>query len=392
MTAENTETVQEVHYDYQVAVKFRNNSHPYTFGSDRNDFRPGDMLVVETAQGIEVGECTAKPLPTDKYPPKFPLKPVIRIADLKDKRNYEDNFIFAEEAMKICQEEVDDLGLNMHLLSASYVLDRSKVLFVYTADQRVDFRELLKRLGARLHCRIELRQIGERDQAKMIGGIGLCGMECCCSRFKTHFDNISINMAKNQQLALNIEKLSGMCGKLMCCLRYENDIYTEMTQDLPKVGAHVEYEGEMYRVTSINVIANQARLENSESYQAVTVDELREKAIIRKGVTIKRATGRRTLNRTASRQVTEKPEENKRTEISKQDPAKVQTRTFTAKKQERQDKPNNNARPEKQNRNRRQNRREAAPANKPNVTVRSFKVNREKQEGQGQQRAASEKL
>ncbi len=384
---------EEIHYDYQVAVKFRNNSHPYTFGSDRNDFKPGDMLVVETAQGLELGECTSTPLPTDKFPPRFPLKPVVRIADLRDKRNYEDNFRYAEEAMKICQAEVMDLGLDMHLLSSSYVLDRSKVLFIYTADQRVDFRELLKRLGSRLHCRIELRQIGERDQVKMIGGIGLCGMECCCSRFKTHFDNISINMAKNQQLALNIEKLSGMCGKLMCCLRYENDIYTELTQDLPKVGAHVEYEGEMYRVTSINVIANQARLENMESYQSITVDELREKAVIRKGVTIKRADGNRRLtnrtNRTAQpeRKETErpKPERRKPEETPKRDTGKVQTRTFSANDRNKpaQNRPNREAKENRDNRNNRSRRpnKPQEPAARPNVTVRSFKVNREKKEG-----------
>ena len=382
MTVENTETVQEIHYEYQVAVKFRNSSHPYTFGTDRDDFRPGDLLVVETAQGTEVGECAGKPLPTDKYPPRYPLKPVIRLADFRDRRNYEDNFIYAQEAMKICQEEVESLGLGMHLLSSSYVLDRSKVLFVYTADQRVDFRELLKRLGARLHCRIELRQIGERDQVKMIGGIGLCGMECCCTRFKTHFDNISINMAKNQQLALNIEKLSGMCGKLMCCLRYENDIYTELTQDLPKVGAHVEYEGEMYRVTSINVIANQARLENMDTYQAITVDELREKAIIRKGITIKRATGnRRAVNRTAVKPADKEartPEMPKREEKPETAAPKVQTRTFSSKKQN--NKQDNRSRSKERQR---PVRSQETNASKPNVTVRSFKAARDRKEGQG---------
>ena len=145
----------------------------------------------------------------------------------------------------------------------------------------------MKRLGARLHCRIELRQIGERDQAKMVGGIGLCGMECFCSRFKSRFDNISINMAKNQQLALNIEKLSGMCGKLMCCLKYENDIYTELNEGLPKVGAHVEYEGELFRVTSLNVISKEAKIENYDKFLTLSTDELKEKAIVRKGVSIK---------------------------------------------------------------------------------------------------------
>lgn len=276
-------------YAYVVPVKFHNATKSYSFGTDDPDLKSGDWVVVETVQGIEMGECQAGSLSVKYHPSSTPLRPVLRLADRHDKEDYEDNFRYAEEAMQICQEEISDLKLSMHLLSASYLLDRSKILFIYTAEQRVDFRELLKRLGARLHCRIELRQIGDRDQAKMVGAIGMCGMECCCSRFKTRFDNISINMAKNQQLALNIEKLSGMCGKLMCCLKYENDNYLEMTEGLPKLGAHIEYEGELYRVSSINVIANEARIENSETYQNVSIQDLREKAIIRKGVTIKKA-------------------------------------------------------------------------------------------------------
>ena len=158
------------------------------------------------------------------------------------------------------------------------------MLFVYLSDQRVDFRELLKKLGSRLHCRIELRQIGERDKARMVGGIGMCGMECCCRRFKSRFDVISINMAKNQLLALNIDKLSGMCGKLMCCLKYEENDYKEMTAGLPKMGSQVEYDGEIYRITNMNVMSNEAKLENRENAVFLTLDELREKAIPRKGV------------------------------------------------------------------------------------------------------------
>lgn len=285
---EETTTVEEqVKYSFVVPVKFTNTGKPYSFGTENPDFNTGDYVVVETIQGIEMGIVQAPSVSTEKFPSRHPLRPVLRLATEEDKQNYEDNKTYSKEAIKICEEEIRDLELNMHLLSCSYLLDRSKVLFVYTADERVDFRELLKRLGARLHCRIELRQIGERDQAKMVGGIGLCGMECCCSRFKSRFDNISINMAKNQQLALNIEKLSGMCGKLMCCLKYENDIYTELNEGLPKVGAHVEYEGELFRVTSLNVISKEAKIENYDKFLTLSTDELKEKAIVRKGVSIK---------------------------------------------------------------------------------------------------------
>ena len=284
-----SEPAGSVHYEYAVAVRFRNSGRSYTFGTNRDDFKLGDRVVVETSQGVELGVCQNACIRT-RYLQKTrqPEKPVLRLADEEDLRNYDENIEYAREAMAVCEQEIKELELEMRLLSAEYMLDRSKILFVYQADHRVDFRELLKRLGAKLHCRIELRQIGERDKAKMVGGIGLCGMECCCARFKTKTDVISINMAKNQLLALNTEKLSGMCGKLMCCLKYEDANYKELTAGLPKMGAHVEYEGAMYRVTSMNVMTNEARLENSETYQIITIDDLREKTIVRKGVAIAR--------------------------------------------------------------------------------------------------------
>ncbi len=296
-------------YPYIVAVKFRSGSRPYTFGTGLADLKAGDYVVVETAQGVELGTVQAAPLSTEKYPGRQTLKPVLRRAEEKDIHAWQGNQEMAREAFRICQEEIESLGLNMNLQSADYMLDRSKILFIYVADQRVDFRELLRRLNARLHCKIELRQIGERDKARMTGGIGMCGMECCCSRFKRRFDVISINMAKTQLMALNIEKLSGMCGKLMCCLKYENDAYKELTDGLPKMGAHVEYEGEMYRVTSMNVMTNEARIENAETFQILTLDQLREKAVVRKGVALARRGARR------PRQVGTTPERPQRDKI-----------------------------------------------------------------------------
>ena len=222
---------EQVEYPYSVPVRFKDAAKPYSFGTFDKDIKKGQWVVVETAQGLEMGEAEADAVEISKYNLRMPQKPIIRVATSYDLRCYEENSTYEDEAFDICNEEITALGLDMNLLNAQYTLDRSKVLFIYLADQRVDFRELLKKLGARLHCRIELRQIGERDKAKMVGGIGMCGMECCCRRFKNRFDIISINMAKNQLLALNTEKLSGMCGKLMCCLKYEDEDYKELKRN-----------------------------------------------------------------------------------------------------------------------------------------------------------------
>lgn len=300
---------EQVEYPYSVAVRFKDAAKPYSFGSFSGDIKKGQWVVVETAQGLEMGEVEADAIDLKKYSLRMPQKPIVRLATHRDLQNYAENGAYEDEAFVICNEEIAALGLDMNLLNAQYTLDRSKVLFIYLADQRVDFRELLKKLGARLHCRIELRQIGERDKAKMVGGIGMCGMECCCRRFKSRFDIISINMAKNQLLALNTEKLSGMCGKLMCCLKYEDDEYKELTSGLPKMGSQVEYEGNIYRITNMNVMNEEAKLENHEQVIFISLQDLREKAIPRKGVVMqKRNDGEKkeVIHRTVSR-TAEKP-------------------------------------------------------------------------------------
>ncbi|MBQ1530788.1 MAG: hypothetical protein IIZ57_01455 [Solobacterium sp.] len=404
-----------IEYPYVVAVKFKNASKAYSFGTDSPDFVSGEWVVVETAQGLELGEVQAQPLSTEKFPIRTPLKPVLRKALDQDKRNYEENFAKAEEAFKVCNEEIASLGLEMNLLSADYTLDRSKVLFVYLAEQRVDFRELLKRLGSRLHCRIELRQIGERDKAKMVGGIGMCGMECCCSRFKSRFDVISINMAKNQLLALNIEKLSGMCGKLMCCLKYEDENYKELTAGLPKMGAHVEYEDELYRVTSINVMTNEAKIENAESVQILTIDDLREKTQVRKGVsTPKRVPGRRPQKISVAAKVIENNEQRRELSAPVSEPLAPSVQTVRDKQRPAMPKPafpnaknnkqpavnvnktenagaankgqknannGNNRRNNNNNNHHRSNQRPKSmdTTKNPNMTVRSFKSSRSKE-------------
>ena len=212
-------------------------------------------LLTETINGLEI-------------------KPVLRKATLHDLEKEKENVEKAKKAMVICDECIKELGLDMHLIEAEYTLDCSKIIFVYVADERVDFRELLKELASRFRCRIELRQVGPRNKSKIIGGLGMCGMETCCSRFLNDFDVVSINMTKNQLLALNIQKLSGQCGKLMCCLKYEDAQYKTMRQGLPKLNAQIEYKGKKYRVTSMNVLLQQAKIENKEDVQFLDFKEL----------------------------------------------------------------------------------------------------------------------
>lgn len=266
---------------YYVSVKFETTNKSYTFSTEINDIYQGSKVVVETQYGLELGEVVS-PLRTESSLGKeFEIKPILRKATKEDVAQYEINKKDAKKALKQCQEEADKLNLDMNVIQSEYTLDRSKITFIYVADDRVDFRELLKVLANIFRCRIELRQIGARDKAKIVSGIGTCGRELCCSGHLGDFDMVSINMAKNQLLALNIQKLSGHCGKLMCCLKYEDESYKELRKGLPKLNAQVEYEGVKYRVTSMNVIAKTCKLENKESAIFITLDELMNRGIFK---------------------------------------------------------------------------------------------------------------
>lgn len=260
-------------FDYLVYIQFEGSKKAYTFGAG-TQYHIGQNVVVETVRGKELGTVCSPSIPYDDKKVKGECKPVIRLATEYDLIQKKDNVEKAKKAMKICHDCIDHLGLDMHLISGEYTLDRSKVIFTYVSDQRVDFRQLLKDLAQQLHCRIELKQVGPRNKAKMVGGIGNCGMETCCSRFMSDFDTVSINMAKNQLLALNISKLSGQCGKLMCCLRFENDEYTRLRQNLPKMNSQVTFEGQRYKITSMNVLQKQVKLENKEETKFVSFEEV----------------------------------------------------------------------------------------------------------------------
>ncbi|MEF9961865.1 MAG: regulatory iron-sulfur-containing complex subunit RicT [Erysipelotrichaceae bacterium] len=278
MSSENEDQKEikqpQKHYAYVAYVSFKESKKIYTFGTNDGRFVIGDKVVVETIRGFELGTIVK---PTEAFIANangFEIKPIIRKATAKDISNAENNVEKAKEAMKICEESIKRLGLDMNLIEADYTLDCSKIIFVYVADERVDFRELLKELAALFKCRIELRQIGPRNKSKIIGGLGTCGMETCCSRFLNDFDVISINMAKNQLLALNVQKLSGQCGKLMCCLKYEDAQYKQLREGLPKMNSQIEFKGKKYRITSMNVLLKQVKLESKEEVQFLSFEEV----------------------------------------------------------------------------------------------------------------------
>lgn len=260
-------------YSHYVGVKFVNGAKAYFFGIKDLNLDVGMKVVVETARGTELGEIVIAPIEIEKYRSQLGLKPVLRIATDTDLKLYEQNMKDAVSALKICEEEVAKLQLDMRLISCEYTLDKAKVIFTYVADDRVDFRELLKVLAFRLKTRIELRQIGTRDKAKMIGGIGICGLALCCSTFLNEIDGISINRAKNQMLAINIPKLSGHCGKLMCCLKFEDDAYTDLKKDYPEIGKEVFIDKIRHKVGAINVISGTIRLDNDEGFVFLSLDD-----------------------------------------------------------------------------------------------------------------------
>lgn len=261
-------------YRYIIFISFEESKKMYSFGTNSDDYEINDKVVVETIRGLEIGTVVKECQAFQEISSEMGIKPVIRKATEKDLQENENNKALAKDALKVCEEAIEKLGLDMHLIEAEYTLDRSKIIFVYVADDRVDFRELLKDLATKFKCRIELRQIGPRNKAKIVGGLGSCGMETCCSRFLNDFDVVSINMAKNQLLALNVQKLSGQCGKLMCCLKYEDSQYKEMREGLPKLNSQIEYKGSRYRVTSLNLLLKQAKIENKEDVQFLDFSEL----------------------------------------------------------------------------------------------------------------------
>lgn len=235
-----------------IGVRFRTAGKIYFFSPGEFEIKQGDHVIVETARGIEYGRVVSAPKEVDDDSVVQPLKSVIRIATEQDEKTVEKNRQKEKEAFKICQEKIRKHGLDMKLIEAEYTFDNNKVLFYFTADGRIDFRELVKDLAAVFRTRIELRQIGVRDEAKMLGGMGICGRKLCCNTFLSEFAPVSIKMAKEQNLSLNPTKISGVCGRLMCCLKNEQETYEYLNSKLPNVGEKLKTKdgvvGEVQRV------------------------------------------------------------------------------------------------------------------------------------------------
>ena len=257
-----------------ASVKFKSAGKIYYFSTNLK-LKKDDRVVVETARGLELGEISQELKDISEFNLDTELKKIVRKATKKDIENYQKNVRDAKQALVTCKEIVSRYDVNMQLTNCEYTLDKAKVIFMYTSDDRVDFRELLKELAVVFKCRIELRQIGPRDKAKVIGGIGTCGLPLCCSTLLGEFNGVSINMAKNQMLAINIEKISGACGRLMCCLKYEDEIYFLEKERFPKIGSHVKYQDKDVKVIGLNVINDLVKIETNNGIVFGGLDEIK---------------------------------------------------------------------------------------------------------------------
>ena len=245
-----------------VGVRFKEAGKVYNFDPIGLDFELGEKVVVETARGIECGEVAAEPVDVPESEIVKPLKKIIRKATKEDIAKLEENKKKEAEALEICEKKIEKHGLGMKLVDVEYTLDGSKILFYFTADGRVDFRELVKDLAGVFHTRIELRQIGVRDEAKMLGGLGICGRPFCCSTYIDDLQSVSISikMAKEQGLSLNPTKISGTCGRLMCCLKYEQESYEHLLRVTPKVGALVNTREGKGIVSDVNLLTGMLKV------------------------------------------------------------------------------------------------------------------------------------
>lgn len=237
-----------------TSVRFKKAGKIYYFDPAGFDPKKGQHVIVETARGLEYGEVMEPVKEVEKNKVVSPLKKVLRIASQEDTKRWQDNMKNRDKALSICQEKINKHKLDMNLIDVEYTFDKTKIIFYFAADGRVDFRDLVKDLAGVFKMRIELRQIGVRDEAKMIGGIGTCGKGLCCHTWLSDFEPVSIKMAKVQGLSLNPAKISGICGRLMCCLKYENDVYVQMKRNMPEVGDRVRVGGQQAQVVETNIL------------------------------------------------------------------------------------------------------------------------------------------
>jgi cell fate regulator YaaT (PSP1 superfamily) len=242
-----------------VGVGLRSAAKVHYFDPGELELKSGDFVIVEAGDGAEYGVVRGDIREAHERETGRSLHKILRIATEEDKRKHEEGLAKRDEAMALCREKIEERGLDMKLIDASFAFDGSKLIFYFTAEERVDFRELVKDLAGAFHKRIELRQVGVRDEAKLLGGMGSCGRPLCCSGWMQHFEPVSIKMAKMQNLSLNPIKISGCCGRLMCCLKYENDIYQEMRKGMPNTGEIVETPDGRARVIEASILLSQVK-------------------------------------------------------------------------------------------------------------------------------------
>ena len=271
-----------------VGVRFRNVGKIYYFNPKNYKVKVGDHVIVETARGVEYGRVVLEPRSVKEDEVVHPLKEVLRVATKEDEDHEAENRRKEKEAFKICKKKIREHGLEMKLIDAEYTFDNNKVLFYFTADGRIDFRQLVKDLASVFKTRIELRQIGVRDETKILGGIGICGRTLCCHTYLSEFAPVSIKMAKEQNLSLNQTKISGVCGRLMCCLKNEQETYEELNRRLPGIGDTVTTpDGIQGNVQSVNVLRQLVKvvveIGDEKEIQEFPVGELKFRSRKKKG-------------------------------------------------------------------------------------------------------------
>ena len=259
-----------------VEVKFDDSKQTAFFKNKKFRLKNNLTVIVSGDRGLQFGKVVNIISDDIKLEEALDYE-VVRISTKKDYLQHLKNLKDADNAIKKCREVVKDYGLSMNVIDASYNFDGSQLLFRFVADERIDFRDLVKDLGSLFRTRIELRQVGIRDKAKEVGGIGPCGRLLCCTSFLNSFDSVTISMAKNQNVSLNPTKINGLCGRLLCCLKYENDVYSDYKKKLPKLNSKIEYNGEMAKVVAVDILKSRYKLElNDKSIVEIELDEGKE--------------------------------------------------------------------------------------------------------------------
>ena len=277
------EEIKEIPMVEVVDIQFRPGQKVYFFGPNGLKLKQGDHVIIDTARGPEFGIVAGG---NHRIPEKdivTPLRNVLRVANAQDERIYAENREKEKKAYEVCMQKIGEQGLDMQLVSAEVAFDGSKILFFFTADERVDFRELVKSLASVFHTRIELRQIGVRDKAKMVGGLGICGRPFCCASFLDDFQPVSIKMAKTQNLSLNPTKISGTCGRLMCCLKCEQDAYEDLLRTAPKAESFVDTPEGRGTVTEVDLLRSRVKVRMEDSPETISVFSNADIAILRNG-------------------------------------------------------------------------------------------------------------